>query len=124
MFSKKRLTVILVVIWAGLFATSFLLTLQIDGPRNIDTGFSRLDVLARYQVIALCVAFIAAIFGFLARKEGKRTMLVGFAPLLITGLMVIAIVAVTLVGNRPDPSDFDTRPKLIAPANDQPTQTD
>lgn len=124
MFSKKRLTVILVVIWAGLFAASFLFSMQIDGPRNIDTGFKRLDVLVRYQLFALGVAFIAAISGLLARKEGKRTMLVGFVPLLITGVTVIAIVVVTLIGNRPDPSAFDTTPKLTAPAVDQPTQTD
>jgi len=78
----------------------------------------------RYQLNGLGVAFIAAISGVLARKEGKRTMLVGFAPLLITGLMVVAIVVVTLIGNRPDPSAFDTTPKLTAPTVDQPTQTD
>ena len=100
MVTKKRLTYALILIWVALIVASYLLSTRIEGPRNLDTGFRRLDVLARYQFFAFGVAILAAITGFFGRKEGKRVMLIGFAPLLITGLLVGALVVAVIFGDR------------------------
>ncbi|MCL4676542.1 MAG: hypothetical protein KJZ59_11135 [Pararhodobacter sp.] len=118
MANKTRLTLVLILIWAALFAASFLLPMRIDGPRNLDTGFQRLDILARYQMLAFGAAVVTALAGVLWRKQGKRVMLIGFVPLLITALLIAALVVATFVGNRLTPPDPITPPRATAPAEE------
>lgn len=104
---KMRLIIFLVLIWAAIFAASYVLSVQIEGPRNIDTGFKRLEVLALFQFIAFAVAIVSAFIGFLWRNDGKRILLVGLIPLLTTVVLFAALaVTVSIVGNRvaPDPA--------------------
>lgn len=123
MSRKKKLIVALVVIWAAIFVASYFMSARIEGPRNIDTGFQRLDVLARYQIIAFAVAVICAVAGVLWRRDGKRIMLIGLGPLLVTILLVAALVGGTMIfGPRLSPEEAYSPPKPIAPAVEQPTQ--
>jgi len=122
---KMKLVLLLVVIWAVVFMASIYMSTRIEGPRNIDTGFRRLDVLARYQVIAFAVAVISAAIGIAWRRDARRIMLVGLAPLLVTCVLILVIVGATLfLGPRLAPEEAYKPPKPTAPAADltQPSQ--
>lgn len=99
--NKMKLIILLVAIWAIIFVASYFMSAGIEGPRNMDTGLKRLDVLARYQIIAFIVAVIGGIAGIVWRRDGKRIMLVGLTPLLITLLLIAGIVGGTMIFNRP-----------------------
>lgn len=57
---NTHLVFALILAWVGTIAWSFLASSAIDGPRNIDTGFQRLDVFVRWQMLAfgLAAAFL------------------------------------------------------------------
>lgn len=113
---ERSVLLVLVAIWAGLFAASYFMSVRIDGPRNIDTGFRRLDVLFRYQLFAFGVAVLSMVMGFVWRKSGKRMLLTGAMPLLTTIALVAALfVAVTLYGSG-SPSENSGAPKISAPS--------
>lgn len=86
---------LLVLIWVGLVAASFLMAGRIEGPRNLDTGFQRLDVFARYQFAAFGVAVVAAVAGLIWRRASRRLLLAGLAPLSITLLVVLGLFVYT-----------------------------
>lgn len=121
MSPKKKLIFAMVAIWAAIFVASYFMSTQINGPRNIDTGFKRLDVLARYQLIAFVVAVVSAVAGILWRREGKKIMLVGLLPLLITVLLVVAIVGGTIILNpQLTPEEAYQPPNPTSPTVDLP----
>lgn len=101
MQNKVKLIILLVAIWAVIFVASYFMSVGIEGPRNIDTGLKRLDVLARYQIVAFLVAVISGVAGIAWRRESKRIMLVGLTPLLITLLLIAGIVGATMIFNKP-----------------------
>jgi uncharacterized membrane protein YphA (DoxX/SURF4 family) len=124
MIGKKALVVIVVLAWAGVFFGSYLASSAIEGPRNLDTGFKRLDVLAQYQFVALGLAVLAAVLGFVWRKTAARVLLIGLVPLLATALLIAGILVATLILNdRPAPSDVSPPLVPTAPAGlDDPTE--
>lgn len=120
---KKKLILVMIAIWAAIFIASYFMSTRIEGPRNLDTGFKRLDVLARYQLIALVVAVVSAVAGILWRRDGKKIMLIGLSPLLITVLLVVAIVGGTMIFNpRLTPDEAYQPPKPTSPAVSLPAQ--
>ncbi len=123
MSQKRKMVIALVVIWIILVVTSYIMSSRIEGPRNIDTGFRRLDVLVRYQVVALVVAVVSAVAGVLWRQDGNRIMLIGLAPLILTILLVVAIVAVTMILNpRLTPEEAYQPPKISTPTTVVPVE--
>lgn len=121
MTRRKMVIYVLILIWVGVFVMSFVASMGIDGPRNIDTGFKRLDVLARYQMIAFAIAVSTAVLGFLWRKDAKRILLVGLVPVVCTVLLIVGLLVTSVIVNsrRPPPTTYPT-PKPTAPAADQP----
>lgn len=116
---RMKLVILLVMIWAAIFVASYFMSTGIEGPRNIDTGLRRLDVLVRYQLIAIVVAAVSAVTGIVWRREAKRIMIVGLVPLLVTILLIAAIVVGTMIfRNRPAPQEAYQPPKPTAPAVD------
>ena len=88
---------LLVIAWAVIFVGTIVLALNIDGPRNIDTGFKRLDSLVRGQLLAIVVAFAAGAAGFVFRDVRKHLVLVGLIPIISTivlaaGVFLFAII--------------------------------
>ncbi len=114
---KMSFVVLLVLVWAAVFVASYFMSAQIEGPGNIDTGFKRLDMLARYQFIAFAVAVASAVLGIIWRRQGKRIMLVGLIPLLVSALLIVGIVVATMIFNpRLTPDEAYQPPKQTAPA--------
>lgn len=117
MSRATKLISVIVAVWAGLFIFSIIASTGVEGPRNIDTGFRRLDVLARYQIMAFGVAVVAAIAGFLWRKEGKRVVMIGAAPLALTLVLIGGLVVASFVLNQTRPAYAPAVPnKPTAPA--------
>ena len=85
-----RLVIVgLVLAWIVLTVLSFALPAQIDGPRNLDTGFERLDIFARWQIFALAAAASAAILAWLVRDLSRGMRWLGFMPLIVVALVVV-----------------------------------
>lgn len=104
MFSKK-LVYALVIVWLAVFVGSIIMTINVQGPRNIDTAFKALDTLFRWQLLAFLLALMAAVAGFLGKENGKREKLLGLAPIGLTVLAVAGLVIIsTIIGNRPPPA--------------------
>ena len=114
--AKRPMLLGLVLIWAALVAASFYFAAQIDGPRNLDTGFKRLDTLIRFQALALVLALITAAMGYAWRGEARRMALLGFTPLIITALAVAALALTTVLIPK-DPPNTQPPPKPTAPAS-------
>lgn len=93
--SGLRVVLVLLAFWIALQIGSYVSTSDIEGPRNIDTGFKRLDVFFKWQVTALAVALVAAAAGFVGPDKRWRKRLIGLAPL---GLMLAAVGGLALVG--------------------------
>lgn len=124
MVGKRAIVFALVLAWAAVFVWSFLVSSGIDGPRNIDTGLKRLDVLAQYQLFAVSLAIISAVLGIVWRKEAARILLVGLVPLSVTALLIaIIIVTAMFMGNRSVPQTAGKPTVPAAPAADLPTVT-
>ena len=124
MIGKKATVTVLVLAWAAVFAGSFVASSGIEGPRNIDTGFKRLDVLVQYQIVALALAIASAALGFAWRRQAKRILPIGLVPLAATVLLVAGVaLAATILGNRPAPQSPGPPPKPTAPAADLPAAT-
>ena len=118
---KLKYLILLVAIWASIFAASYFMSARIEGPRNLDTGLHRLDVFARYQIVAFTVAVISAVLGIVWRREGKKIMLHGHIPLQVTALQVAGIIVATMVLNqRLSPDESYQPPKPTASAMDIP----
>ena len=113
----KIVLYVFVALWAAAFVGSILISTGIEGPRNIDTGFKRLDVLARGQILALCLAVASAAAGFLI-GGGKRQKFIGLIPLALTVLIVV--VGVLLIAFWPEPTMEDisipSKPTATEPA--------
>lgn len=122
MARTRGILLALLVIWAILFVLSYVMSVRIEGPRNIDTGFQRLDMLVKWQLSAFGVALVSAVMGIVWRKTGKRMLLMGLAPLLATAAVVLVLVIVGTViaaRQRPEPTPA-MPPKLTAPAMEDP----
>ena len=89
--SGSRITIILVGLWVLVQILSFWMSAGIEGPRNIDTGFKKLDVWFRWQLLAVCVAIIAAIFGFFSSDKSWRTRTIGLIPAAITLVAAVGL---------------------------------
>ena len=96
MASKRTFLVTFVLIWAALFAVSFYMPSRIEGPRNLDTGFQRLDVFARYQILALGAAIVSAGLGVTWRREARRLLWLGLTPVIVTLILVAALTIATI----------------------------
>lgn len=86
----RTLIYLFVIFWVLVFAGSILMTLNVEGPRNIDTGFKKLDVLARGQFLALFLAVAAGVAGFMVKGSSRRERLVGLIPLGLTFAILAA----------------------------------
>ncbi|MBW8639366.1 hypothetical protein K1W69_19385 [Hoeflea sp. WL0058] len=93
--SGLRVVLVLLALWIALQTGSYVTTSDIEGPRNIDTGFKRLDVFFKWQIAALAVALVAAAAGFVGPDKRWRKRLIGLAPL---GLTLAAVGGLALVG--------------------------
>lgn len=109
---------VLVAVWAVAFAWSIFGSLGIEGPRNIDTGFRRLDVLFRGQLIAFGIAIVAGASGFLMEGCGFRQKLIGLLPLLITVLIVAFIALFAFFHDPVPPPDASAPTRPTVPAAD------
>ncbi|MEM7258119.1 MAG: hypothetical protein AAF404_12120 [Pseudomonadota bacterium] len=92
---KNAATYLLVSAWILIVGLSFWAATTIDGPRNLDTGFKRLDLFLKYQLAALIVAIAAAIAGFRGSHGKWQPRLIGLVPLtltvtVLTGLFIFA----------------------------------
>ncbi len=124
--NDKRVIYLLVVVWAVVFAASVIVTVNIDGPRTIDTGFKRLDTLARGQIGALLLALVTAAAAFRVRGDAKRVRLVGLVPLGLTILIVAGLIVVALIakdrteqpGNAPPLRPVTAEPAPLAPVQE------
>ena len=117
---KQKLVVLLVLLWTAAFAASFIMSGQIDGPRNIDTGFKRLDVLVRWQLIALCLAVFTGIYAFVPRGGSRRQKIIGLIPTAATLLLVLGIAVVSIYLNNARDARIKAQPikPVTAPAAD------
>lgn len=119
----KTILYLLVTLWVIVFAASILMSLNIDGPRNLDTGLARLDTLVRGQLVALALAILAGAAGFLVSGGGWRQKLIGLAPLALTLVLVAGVVlfAMLRMGEVAAPADPVPPPRATvtepAPAN-------
>ena len=114
--SGSRIAFLLVGLWMVVQILSFWLPSGIEGPRNLDTGFQRLDVWFRWQLAALVIAFVAAISGFFAKPKSWRIRMIGLLPAALTLLAVVALyLSVLIFDGRPGPAASPERP-TTAPA--------
>ena len=112
--SKKTAIYLLVTVWAVVFATSVAMSLNIEGPRNIDTGLKRLDMLFRGQIVAFALALFTAAAAFVIRGDGKRLKLVGLVPLGLTILIIAGAISYWLImKDRDQPSGVTLPPKPV-----------
>jgi len=118
----QRLVYMLAIVWVVLIATSIIATRQVEGPRNIDTGFKALEVLFLWQVAALGVAIVAMVLAIFSKELTRSSRLAGFAPI---GLTVVVVAGVLLYStlDRPDPVPAPSRP-VTAPAPSTPVPVD
>lgn len=93
--SGLRTVLTFLVCWIALQTVSYISTSGIEGPRNIDTGFKRLDVFFKWQVTALATALVAAVAGFVGPDKRWRKRLIGLAPI---GLTLAAVGGLALMG--------------------------
>lgn len=116
--TARLLVYLLVLGWAIAFGWSIIASLGIDGPRNIDTGFRRLDVLFRGQMIAFGFAVVAGASGFLVGAAGKRDKIIGLLPISITALIVAGIALFAMLYDPPVPDGAPNTGHPTAPATD------
>lgn len=121
MIGKKTIVIALVLVWAGVFFGSFLASSAIEGPRNIDTGFRRLDVLAQYHIVAISLSIVTAVLGIVWRRQAARILPIGLVPLSVTALLVVGVLVVaTFLRDSPAPQPPLTPTAPAASAVDQP----
>ncbi|KMK65340.1 hypothetical protein [Puniceibacterium sp. IMCC21224] len=108
---------LLLTAWAAAFVASLLFSWDVEGPRNIDTGLKRLDVLFKWQLIAICIALAAAVSGFVLQGGGKWQRFVGLLPIGLTCLIIGGTVGIALLQRDPLP-EVRHPAKPTAPAVD------
>lgn len=115
---KRSVLLVLIAIWAAIFVGSYFMSARVEGPQTLDVGLKRLDILARYQIMAFAFAIATAALGFVWRKSGRRMLLLGLVPLGATALLiaVIVIAAVIFSASQQPPPATDLPPKTTAPA--------
>ncbi|PVH28233.1 hypothetical protein [Pararhodobacter oceanensis] len=119
---SPRFVYLLVLLWVIAFAASILLTMSIDGPRNLDTGFARLDTLARGQLVALGIAIVSAVAALLLRGAGWLPRLIGLTPMLVTLAIIAAFTAAMLLYQPTPPETPATPPRApVTEPGDSPT---
>lgn len=116
MSKQRSVLVVLIILWAGFVVASYFMSVRIEGPRNIDTGFQRLDVLFRYQMMAFAVAVLSVVLGVLWRRSGKRMLLMGAIPLLTTVLAAAGLFGVVALYDSGPPPENIGAPVTEAPA--------
>lgn len=94
----RHLIFILFAAWALAFAWSFLSAQSIDGPRNVDTGFRRLDVWFRWQMIAFAIAVVMGVIAILQRGLPRGVRLLALSPGTLTLLLVGAFILASRFG--------------------------
>lgn len=114
---RRKTVYVLLGLWVLVQIWSFWASAGIEGPRNLDTGFKRLDTLFKWQVVALVIAVFSGIAGFL--EPGKRwlTRVIGLVPAIIT-LTVVGGIALFATFHQGIESHSDPAgtPKTTAPA--------
>lgn len=93
--------IVLLCAWVAAVAASFLLSWQIEGPRNIDTGFHRLNVFFEWQAGAFFLAIFAAVSGWRGRSERRWIRWAGFAPILLTVAVIGSIIGYAFIVDGP-----------------------
>lgn len=116
---RSNIIYVLIALWALAIAWSFWSSGSIEGPRNLDTGFKRLDVFFKAQLMAFILAIAAAIFGFVFGQEKKRLRLIGLIPIGLTVLVIAGIVFASSVFKSTHPNDTQMPTKPTAPAVDR-----
>lgn len=89
--NSKKIIYVVVILWAVVFVLPIMMALNVEGPRNIDTGFERLDILARGQMFALALAIMSGAAAFLVKDLSFRQKAIGLAPLTVTILIVAGL---------------------------------
>ena len=118
----QRLMYMLALVWVVLIATSIIAARQVEGPRNIDTGFRALEVLVLWQMAALGVAIVAMVVAIFSKGLARSARLAGFAPIGLT-IVVVAGVLLYATFNRPESAPAPDRP-VTAPALSTPVPVD
>lgn len=96
--TARTIVIVLFLLWLAVFAGSILMAQAVEGPRNIDTGFRRLETLMLWQGVAFVVAVVATGVTLSRRGLTRSTKLIGYAPVGLTVLLVVAgIIAVKFV---------------------------
>ncbi|MEM7211751.1 MAG: hypothetical protein AAF479_07640 [Pseudomonadota bacterium] len=117
---ERVIIILLVCAWVVAVAASFLLAWQIEGGRNIDTGFKRLDVFFKWQVGAFLIAVFLAGVGLLGKSLQRWLRWIAGAPILLTLATVCLFVGYAYFvggppGSTPDPSQrTQTAPSTVA----------
>ena len=113
-----RLVIIgLVLAWIVLTVLSFGLPAQIEGPRNLDTGFRRLDVFAKWQIFAIAAGVSAAILAWLVRDLSRGMRWLGFVPVIVMALVVVLGIVGAMLMDMTSKRDAPPRPTVpTAPA--------
>ena len=96
--NKTHTVLVLTVCWVALQIWSFWVSSSIDGPRNIDTGFKRLDVFFKWQVLAFCLALGSAFFVLFSKGLQMRSRFIGLSPAILTIVCVGGIFLFALLG--------------------------
>ena len=94
----RSLVLLLAGVWTAIFVGSFLAIRQVDGPRNPDTGFEKLDMLVLWHLVALCVAIAAALVAWRAPDLSPNIRKIGFAPIGLSLLLVGSFLAAVSFG--------------------------
>lgn len=88
----RKLIPVLVVLWVALIVISIVATRQVEGPRNIDTGFRALNVLFMWQMAAFVVALVALLVAIFGRELGRGMRMLGLAPVALTLLLLGGVI--------------------------------
>ncbi|MEM6663357.1 MAG: hypothetical protein AAF666_14400 [Pseudomonadota bacterium] len=90
----RLITLGLLLLWVIAVALSYALSTALDGPRNLETGFKRLDTLLLWQAVAFVIALAAMVAAWAGRPRPRIVRLLGFAPITLTAVAILALVVV------------------------------
>ncbi|MCY6383357.1 hypothetical protein [Hoeflea prorocentri] len=107
----------LIVVWALAIGWSLWGAAAVEGPRNLDTGFKKLDVFFKGQLLAFGVALVTAAAGFAFAGAARRIRLIGLIPIGLTVLVLAGSTAAFLLFNEADPTPSTQTRMPTAPAD-------
>lgn len=110
---SKTIIYVLVGAWIGCIIISIAASQAVDGPRNIDTGLKRLDILVKWQLVAFITAIISGLLALFIRSQSRLTRLVGATPITLTIILIGALYLWMTFANQQ--YDVQTSPNTTKP---------